>query len=97
MLHGDLLPRFIGHLTAVDRFDAAVFGMSRGDAAAADPQQRLLLERTTEAILCSGAPADNGVVREDRVGVFVGISSMDYAGLTAALTPDVTAFTATGV
>ena len=97
MLPDDLLPRFAGHLAAIDHFDAAAFSISRSEAATMDPQQRLLLERTAEAILCNGATAQNSATHGDHVGVFIGVSSTDYAGLAAAVTPDVTAFTATGV
>jgi len=96
-LSGELLPRFAGHLANVDQFDAAAFSTSRSEAAAMDPQQRLLLERTAEAVLCNGATAHCGVTCENDVGVFIGLSSTDYAALTAVATPDLTAFTATGV
>ena len=96
-LSSNPLPRFAGNLTAIDHFDAALFSISRSEAAAVDPQQRLLLERTAEAVMCSGAPAQYGVIGEDHVGVFVGLSSTDYAGLTAAVTPAVTGYTATGL
>ena len=97
-LSGDLLPRFSGCLAAVGHFDAAAFGISRSEAAAMDPQQRLLLERTAEAAASSGgASVPTAVTRDTNVGVFLGLSSTEYAGLTAALAPDVTAFTATGV
>ncbi len=97
MLHGNLLPSFAGHLAAIDQFDAAAFSISRSEAAAVDPQQRLLLERTAEAVLCNGAAAHKRTTHGDHVGVFVGLSSTDYAGLTAAVMLDVTAYTATGV
>ena len=57
-----------------------------------DPQQRLLLETTQEALgtthLRSGALAE-------RVGVFVGISSPDYADLAMGHS-DISAYSATG-
>ncbi|MEO1331151.1 MAG: polyketide synthase, partial [Pseudomonadota bacterium] len=66
------------------RFDAEAFGLSPREAAQLDPQQRLMLEVGWEALedagLCSGLAAP------DRIGVYVGGSSMDFANL-AGLSP----------
>ena len=63
-----------------------------------DPQQRLLLERTAEAVTMQRRnSAEQRHCMEDHVGVFIGVSSTDYAGLTAAVTPAVTGYTATGL
>ena len=70
-----------GFLEHVDQFDADFFGISPREAVFVDPQQRLLLEVTWEAI------EDGGQVPERLagapVGVFVGISTNDYAQLQA--------------
>ncbi len=68
-----------GFLDRVDSFDAEFFGMSPREARQVDPQHRLLLELAWEAM------EDAGIVPGDlagtRTGVFVGISSNDYATL----------------
>lgn len=68
---------FGGFLDDVKGFDAEFFGISPREALALDPQQRLLLELTWEALenACI-APAS---LLDSRTGVFVGISSNDYA------------------
>ena len=70
-----------GFLSEVDRFDGDFFGISPQEAKNIDPQQRLLLEVVWEAL------EDGGQVRENlantNTGVFIGIASYDYYGLTA--------------
>ena len=75
------IPRRGGFLEQVDQFDADFFGISPREAVFVDPQHRMLLEVTWEAI------EDGGQVPERLagapVGVFVGISTNDYAQLQA--------------
>ncbi|NET47829.1 MAG: AMP-binding protein, partial [Merismopedia sp. SIO2A8] len=66
---------------AVDEFDPQFFGISPREASRMDPQQRLLLEVCWEALEQAGiAPTS---LAGTSTGVFVGISSNDYAQLQA--------------
>ncbi|MEV1294071.1 type I polyketide synthase [Pseudonocardia sp. NPDC049635] len=68
-----------GYLDAVERFDAAFFGMSPRAAAATDPQQRLALELGWEAFEDAGIVP--GAVAGRRVGVWFGAMADGYAAL----------------
>ncbi len=66
-----------GSLGDVSGFDAGFFGISPREAAQMDPQQRLLLEMSWEAFENGGIRPSS--VRGTKCGVFIGISSADYA------------------
>jgi acyl transferase domain-containing protein/NADPH:quinone reductase-like Zn-dependent oxidoreductase/acyl carrier protein len=66
-----------GFLSNIDLFEPSFFGMSPREAAGVDPQQRLLLEVSWEALEHAGIPADQ--LDASLTGVFIGITSMDYA------------------
>lgn len=72
-----------GFLKDVDiaGFDARFFGIAPSEVVSMDPQQRLLLELAWEALEHAGLPVD--VASHAPVGVFVGMSSSDYARATA--------------
>ena len=76
---GMIATRHGGFLDDVAGFDPQFFGISPREAAAMDPQQRLLLEVAWET-LEHAAIAPDGLVGS-RTGVFVGMSSTDYATL----------------
>ncbi|MEO6703801.1 MAG: beta-ketoacyl synthase N-terminal-like domain-containing protein, partial [Jatrophihabitantaceae bacterium] len=71
-----------GFLDDPAAFDALLFGISRREADWIDPQQRLMLEVSWQALEDAGVPATD--LRGSDTGVYVGISSSDYAELSAA-------------
>ncbi len=76
---GKVYTREGGYIDGVDLFDAPFFGITAREAATMDPQQRLLLEMSWEAIEHAGiAPAS---LKGTPTGVFVGVTSADYACL----------------
>ncbi len=66
-----------GSIGDVSGFDAGFFGISPREAAQMDPQQRLLLEMSWEAFENAGIKPSS--VKGTKTGVFIGISSADYA------------------
>lgn len=91
---GKLSTRWGGFLERVDLFDPQFFGISPREAARMDPQQRILLETTWEALEHAGLDAE-GLVGS-RTGVFVGISSNDYAMIQQGDLQRVDAYSGTG-
>ena len=73
--------RACGVLDRIDGFDAEFFGVSPREAQQIDPQQRLLLELAWEAFEDAGIPARS--VAGENIGVYVGISSNDYAQMSS--------------
>lgn len=80
-----------GFLGDVARFDADLFGISGREAEIMDPQQRMLLELTWEALERAGLNADALV--GSNTGVFIGISTDDYATWQLAEPTQMSAYT----
>ncbi len=76
-LDGLDFPARSGFLQGIDLFDASFFEITRREATFLDPQQRMLLEVTWEALEDAGQPPDR--LAGAPVGVFIGISTSDYA------------------
>jgi len=72
-------PNFVaaaGRLEAVDKFDAALFGLNPAEATATDPQQRLMMECAWEALESAGYnPGGRSI------GVFAGAGESLYRDL----------------
>ncbi|RFS82229.1 aminotransferase class I/II-fold pyridoxal phosphate-dependent enzyme [Actinomadura spongiicola] len=83
-----------GFLDHIDRFDARFFGISAREAERMDPQQRLLLEIAWETFENAGIAPD--AVAGTDTGVFVGISSHDYADLQTSDHRSIDVYAATG-
>jgi acyl transferase domain-containing protein/acyl carrier protein len=64
-------------LDRVDLFDPRHFGISPREAVGMDPQQRLLLEVSWEAL--ENAGIDPNTLYQSATGVYIGVSSHDYA------------------
>lgn len=69
--------RWGGFVEGIDQFEPECFGISPREAVHMDPQQRMLLEVTREAIDDAALVAEE--LSEIRTGVFIGISTYDYA------------------
>ena len=76
---GKMSTRYGGFLKDIADFDAEFFGISDREAISVDPQHRLLLEGARDAL--DDAGLTNDALFGSRTGVFVGISSFDYASL----------------
>jgi len=83
-----------GSIGDIAGFDAAFFGISPREAEQMDPQQRILLEMTWEAFENAGIRPSG--LRGSRCGVYVGMSSVDYAYRRADDLAGIDATTMTG-
>ncbi len=92
---GKMYTRWGGFLDGIDRFDTDFFGIRPREAIPLDPQQRLLLEVGWHALEDAGQAPER--LRGSSAGVFVGISTNDYAQLTLFGDPDrIDVYSATG-
>ncbi len=92
---GKALAWYGGFLDSIDQFEPQLFGISPREAASLDPQQRLALEVSWEALERAGLAPDR--LNGTQTGVFLGITTTDYAQLAKAGGPDqLDVYTATG-
>jgi acyl transferase domain-containing protein/NADPH:quinone reductase-like Zn-dependent oxidoreductase/NADP-dependent 3-hydroxy acid dehydrogenase YdfG/acyl carrier protein len=92
---GKIVTRNGGFLDQIDQFDPAAFGISPREAKSLDPQHRLLLETAHEAMESAAIAPDS--LTGSRTGVFVGISTNEYARLMySAGVRDSDVYSATG-
>ena len=91
---GKMYTRWGGFIDEVDQFDPQFFGISPREASRIDPQQRLLLEVAWEALEDAGIPREQ--FAGSRTGVFVGISSNDYARIQLGDERRIDAYSGTG-
>ncbi|WP_312415895.1 type I polyketide synthase, partial [Shinella sp.] len=68
-----------GVLDAIHAFDPGAFGLTAREAMYMDPQQRILLELVLQALEDASVPA--GTLQKERVGVYIGASSLDNANM----------------
>ncbi|XP_050076401.1 fatty acid synthase-like [Anopheles maculipalpis] len=66
------IPKRLGKLNNLGKFDAEFFNSGFQETHTMDPQQRLLLEHCYEALLDAGLHPDD--IKGSRTGVFVGVS-----------------------
>ena len=83
-----------GSLGDISLFDAQFFGISPREAELMDPQQRVLMHLAWEAIEHAGIKPSS--LRGQPVGVYIGLSSNDYAFRMADDTQAIDSSTATG-
>lgn len=64
------IPKRMGKISDLDKFDPSVFDISYKQAHAMDPQMRTLVEHSFEAILDAGV--NPKTIHGSRTGVFIG-------------------------
>ena len=82
---GKTYSRSAGMLDSPGDFDSEFFGISPREAVGMDPQHRLLLEASWEALESAGI--DPKELAGQDAGVFVGISTSEYAQLLQRIRP----------
>ena len=92
---GKIVTKRGGWLNNVDQFDAHFFGISPKEASRLDPQQRLLLEVGWHALERAGIRPSS--LKNSQTGVFVGVTTNDYARLWKRPTIRLTRFSAQGI
>lgn len=84
-----------GFISDVDKFDPLFFGISPYEAEMMDPQQRIFIETVWSSMEDAGyRPSD---LAGQKIGVFAGISNVDYADLLAEHGQDMESHIVTGL
>lgn len=87
-------PAFAGFIDNVDHFDHRHFGISKEEAKNIDPQQKILMTLSWEALENAGmAPLS---LKNSHTGVFIGVSTHDYALEKASKREKISVFDGTG-
>ncbi|WP_414514560.1 beta-ketoacyl synthase N-terminal-like domain-containing protein [Nostoc sp. PCC 9305] len=91
---GKMSTRWGGFIEQVDQFDPQFFCISPREAERIDPQQRLLLEVSWQALENAGLASDR--LTGSNSGVFIGISTNDYARFQFDRLSDIDVYASTG-
>ncbi|MEH1782799.1 MAG: beta-ketoacyl synthase N-terminal-like domain-containing protein [Nostoc sp.] len=91
---GKMSTRWGGFIEQVDQFDPQFFCISPREAERMDPQQRLLLEVSWQALENAGLASDR--LTGSNSGVFIGISTNDYARFQFDRLSDIDVYASTG-
>ncbi|MCK0471883.1 SDR family NAD(P)-dependent oxidoreductase [Halalkalibacter sp. APA_J-10(15)] len=83
-----------GFINYINEFDAKFFKISPKEAKLMDPQQRLFLQTSWRVLEDGGYKPEK--LKGQNVGVFVGVSGMDYNELLKEAGVEIDAYTATG-
>ncbi len=91
---GRMNTRWGGFIEGAADFDPQFFGISPREATRIDPQQRVLMETAYEALEAAGIVPER--VAGSDAGVFVGISTSDYAQMQAGEFASLDTYSTTG-
>jgi len=84
-----------GVISNIDQFDPLFFGISPREAEWMDPQQRILMQAVWHALEDAGETVES--IKGSRTGVFVGVSTNDYAVLVGDANVPIEAHMPTGL
>jgi acyl transferase domain-containing protein/enoyl-CoA hydratase/carnithine racemase/pimeloyl-ACP methyl ester carboxylesterase/acyl carrier protein/NAD(P)-dependent dehydrogenase (short-subunit alcohol dehydrogenase family)/ubiquinone/menaquinone biosynthesis C-methylase UbiE len=84
-----------GIIAGIDQFDAGWFRITPHEAALMDPQQRLVLQSVVDAVESTGHSVES--LAGSSTGLFIGVSTADYADLLSRSGLRTQAHTASGI